>query len=295
MFISIEIIKIPHTENAIETAQMAIDQLHVLNNSLSSEQRIVKATLFSLCSDREAFLFLKNFFDKNIIRNFPILVVSQEPIGYEICLEVWVINDFDQSISFSYVKQEGSEALLLKHSEFELLFTSHYSTDAKVFSETVKEVFESCKIRLKSFNFDFGNVVRQWNYVEGITMENILDKKTLQNYQIFNDIRSKYYEESTFENGYPSATGIGFDYGGCAIEMIALKSYVDSCILPVTNNLQADAHNYSKEVLIGEGLDDQKSITTPKFERGKKIDIDGCNLLFVSGTASILGEKTLFR
>jgi enamine deaminase RidA (YjgF/YER057c/UK114 family) len=52
---------------------------------------------------------------------------------------------------------------------------------------------------------------------------------------------------------------------------------------------QIDAHKYSEVVLEGNSLEK----CTPKFERAKLVTIGSRNYVYVSGTASILGEKTV--
>jgi hypothetical protein len=56
---------------------------------------------------------------------------------------------------------------------------------------------------LNAENLNFSNIVRQWNYIEGIT--HIPDKRqNHQHYQIFSDLRSDYYNKNKFIHGYPS-------------------------------------------------------------------------------------------
>ena len=55
---------------------------------------------------------------------------------------------------------------------------------------------------------NFGDIVRQWNYLERIT--DITHGN--QCYQDFNDVRTLFYASSAWESGYPAATGIGTQY-----------------------------------------------------------------------------------
>jgi len=110
-----------------------------------------------------------------------------------------------------------------------------------------------------------------------------------QNYQDFNDVRARYYDDVQFEHGYPAATGIGQDTGGVIIAFIALSESDMISIKPIVNPGQIDAHAYSELVL--EGSSKQKC--TPKFERAKLVTIGSRNYIYVSGTASIQGELTV--
>jgi len=132
------------------------------------------------------------------------------------------------------------------------------------------------------------NIIRQWNYIENIAV--VAGKEDgSQNYQDFNDVRARYYDRFKFDNGYPAATGIGQDTGGVIISFIALSSSDNIKVKPIANPGQVDAHKYSKVVLQGSSA--QKC--TPKFERAKLVSIGTRNYIYVSGTASILGEKTV--
>lgn len=142
-------------------------------------------------------------------------------------------------------------------------------------------------------NLDFSNIVRQWNYIENIT--HIPDKgQNLQHYQIFNDVRSDYYNKSKFIHGYPSATGIGTDICGLVINFIAISTAKNMKIVPVINPGQIDAHKYSQKVLVGSGVYKKEEKSSPKFERGKMVRTDEGTKIYISGTAAILGENTVF-
>lgn len=110
-----------------------------------------------------------------------------------------------------------------------------------------------------------------------------------QRYQEFNDVRSGVYGTTFEECGYPAATGIGMNRGGVIVEFVAVKSNeVES--KPVDNPGQIAAHVYSEKVLIGEEC---VLKTTPKFERARYFRFQDKKLIFISGTASITGEKTV--
>ena len=158
--------------------------------------------------------------------------------------------------------------------------------------ENSNSAFSLMEKILASENMDFSDVVRQWNYIENIT--HIPDmNRNFQHYQIFNDVRSKYYSKANFKNGYPSATGIGSDEGGVIINFIALAGKSKVQISPLMNPGQIDAHKYSQKVLVGKGVfvEDEKSC--PKFERGKIVSIPNNYKIYISGTASIIGEETV--
>ncbi|HRX12977.1 MAG TPA: hypothetical protein P5210_15045, partial [Draconibacterium sp.] len=110
-----------------------------------------------------------------------------------------------------------------------------------------------------------------------------------QHYQEFNNARSAIYGTLFNEKGYPAATGIGMKCGGIIIEFLAVQSN-NIKSEPINNPSQIAAHTYSKNVLAGEEC---LLKTTPKFERARYLELFGKKLIFISGTASIIGERTV--
>jgi enamine deaminase RidA (YjgF/YER057c/UK114 family) len=145
--------------------------------------------------------------------------------------------------------------------------------------------FKTLQQLLSETGFEILDITRQWNYIEGILSSN----ERHQHYQIFNDARTKFYEDHFREKGYPAATGIGMQKGGILIEYIAIRG--DQVYnVPMDNPQQIPAHQYHPDCLMGVPAGDSK--TTPKFERGRFVDLQGEEVFFISGTAAIMGEKT---
>jgi enamine deaminase RidA (YjgF/YER057c/UK114 family) len=154
-------------------------------------------------------------------------------------------------------------------------------------TEASERAFEMALAILKEEGLTLKNIIRQWNYIEDIAI--LEDENAPQNYQDFNDVRARYYGQVTFDQGYPAATGIGQDTGGIIIGFIAVSDAENISIKPIANPGQIDAHSYSELVLEG----NSKEKCTPKFERAKLVTIGTRNYIYVSGTASILGEETV--
>jgi hypothetical protein len=79
--------------------------------------------------------------------------------------------------------------------------------------------------------------------------------------------------------------------GGIIIEFVAVESN-DAVSLPLDNPEQVAAYGYSQQVLVGKP---EEVESTPKFERARYLEIFGKKQVFISGTASIRGEKTVGR
>ncbi|MHC4859042.1 MAG: chorismate transformation enzyme, FkbO/Hyg5 family, partial [Planctomycetota bacterium] len=155
------------------------------------------------------------------------------------------------------------------------------------------EAFARMEAVLGREGVTFGHVVRQWNYISCMLDVRTVGPKECQCYQAFNDVRTLAYGRSGFPTGYPASTGIGQATGGVVLEFIALEATPDVRVAPLSNPRQVDAHRYSAGVLIGQPLEDRDGKTPPKFERAKSVAAGGEEVVYVSGTAAIVGERSV--
>jgi enamine deaminase RidA (YjgF/YER057c/UK114 family) len=158
-----------------------------------------------------------------------------------------------------------------------------------------KIAFERMKAVLRREGLTFGHVIRQWNYIEDIVGIRRERGTSCQNYQAFNDVRTLYYGASGFPHGYPAATGIGQAAGGVILEFTAVDAPGNVRIAPLSNPRQVDAHRYSEGVLVGAPIADMPGKTSPKFERAKLVAMGSSGIVFVSGTAAVLGQRSAGR
>lgn len=204
-----------------------------------------------------------------------------------LCVEVYEEEDIARRISGVYDSIHyqciEDEAQILV--EIEGISSSDF-TQAVSFQS--KEIFDRLRRLLSGLGFDVSDIVRQWNYIGSITGY----RETIQNYQAYNDARSLFYQNVQWRYGYPAATGIGAHFNGIIVGCIALKNKVGKKdgIYALNNPLQIAAHAYSQGVLVDSGRNALKA--TPKFERAKLVEFAGDWYCFISGTASIRGEKS---
>lgn len=213
--------------------------------------------------------------------------VSQPSLDNGLVLEVHSYQK-DASDILLYKIYESLPYVLLQNEWGRFLFAGGFQAD--VLNSTIekqsKEVFCSIEKLLTLEQFPINSIIRQWNYIEEI----VGFQGAYQNYQALNDARSDFYAKTTWENGYPAATGIGASHGGILIDLDAAVFTSPACFAtPLDNKLQVAAHEYSEQVLISE----QKKKTTPKFERAKSMSFGGRGIVYVSGTAAIRGEESL--
>ncbi len=210
-------------------------------------------------------------------------IIAQPPLNAKIILEVFYYDPLVWKMQF--VEENENTAVLFKNNDTRFLIGSVQETKAANCKTNAENAFSAIDSILQETRFNTSDIIRQWNYIEAI----LGFDTNQQRYQEFNDVRTTFYKDAFSKKGYPAATGIGMKNGGVIIEFIAVKSS-KAITCPVDNPEQISAHHYSNEVLIGAR---DKPKTTPKFERARYFQYENKKMIFISGTASIHGEKTV--
>jgi len=216
-------------------------------------------------------------------------IVAQSPAGNrDVVLEL-ICTKAREKKKIKYKSHAGINYTVVEHQDYKAVHCGGLMGRVEdSISQASERAFKSAIEILAQEGLSIHHIIRQWNYIENIAIvEDVEDAP--QNYQDFNDVRAHYYDQGDFKFGYPAATGIGQDTGGVIVGFIALSESKDINVRPIGNPGQIDAHKYSELVL--EGNSEEKC--TPKFERAKLVSIGSRNYMYVSGTASILGEKTM--
>ena len=277
------------------------EELRSCINQLKSEdfkKRVISTTVFLNALNNQEYNACKALVSGSIESNLDhissINYIGQPPAnGDKLAIELHLLNNQDvelERVSFaghSYMRSQSYGVL-------KGIFVSgiHFS-----YQNGIEEAYESAYASMASIlekeGLSFNNIVRQWNYIEQILQLVNVEGLSRQNYQVFNDVRSKYYGQVEFEHGYPAATGIGCIAGGVTLSFYALPESSDCTILPVDNPFQEPAFHYPDQVLVGESRAELKAKTTPKFVRAKHIETPAGHLTFISGTAAIRKELTV--
>lgn len=170
--------------------------------------------------------------------------------------------------------------------------------------EKMRRLIENIRIPGRpEISFQFEDVVRTWLYEE-----RIVDPEGDKNrYNRLNKARKDFFaagrDGKPFKFGrrftvkgldgkpvepdfvlYPSSTGIGMSGSSFVMEALALSTArKDVSITQLPNPDQTEAFAYSTKA--------EKD--SPLFSRGMAVSVNSDNLIIVSGTASIIGEKTV--
>ncbi|MEN6324116.1 MAG: hypothetical protein ABFD09_11605 [Proteiniphilum sp.] len=216
--------------------------------------------------------------------------VAQDPLdGSQVTVEIHGVCDSEYEAAL-YNELDGIEYIVIETPAYRKLYLGGVTSDKKYlhFREGCDEVFRKIGQILHKENMPVSSIVRQWNYIPQITR---IEGNT-QHYQDFNDARSSFYDNVSWENGYPAATGIGTARGEVTVDLETVLPAEGSHIIieGIDNQLQVSAFDYSCHVLVGEK---DAGKTPPKFERAKSVAFAGKKLLYISGTAAIRGEESL--
>ena len=198
------------------------------------------------------------------------------------------------------VTVEYGQADMLKFCKLSVCEYEEYWFGASEGGTTINDTLQSS---INAFNqlttafnklgLSFNHIVRQWNYVEQIFGFKEIDKKTCQNYQLFNEVRNTYYREHRDRTDFPAATGIGAQQNGVTIECLLMRSDADLKIIPISNPQQLNSYKYGQTVLKGDPAGERNTNQAPQFERAKLVTNGKSSRIFISGTASIIGQETI--
>jgi enamine deaminase RidA (YjgF/YER057c/UK114 family) len=215
--------------------------------------------------------------------------VAQKPLEGGLAVEITSLErDAEQGVKVRY---GGDNYLVIERGTDRELILGGVAADGagRSVEAQSEQIFGKIRRILDAEGFPVNGIIRQWNYIEGITDV----EGGRQRYQDFNDARSRFYAGADWSKGYPAATGIGTCRGGVIVELAAMSGNGDMIDIPLDNSLQVAAHCYSQRVLVGAEGDDPKGKTTPKFERARLTGYPDRATIHISGTAAIRGEGSL--
>ena len=274
-------------KNACETLDEQLQNCLQQLTKINSGKRVYKINFFVDTATKSDYLQIQEKIFKEVENQIHdeilLSVIAQPPLTCKIIAEVSFYDSLQWKTTFS--SDDGNGAVLFENGDCKVLMGNVQSMSAGNCKLNSSSAFSNLKVIFNSFGFPVNSIVRQWNYLEDILG---FDGQE-QRYQEFNNARTNFYGNAFDTNGFPAATGIGMNQGGIIIEFVAVQSKVCKSV-PINNPSQIAAHTYSENVLEGEGC---VLKTTPKFERARYLELYQKKLIFISGTASIVGEKTV--
>lgn len=223
-------------------------------------------------------------------RRFPmpliINVIPQKPAEGKVALETTHIKSTQWNCLFKEIK--GGACQHIVSPKDEIVIGAIQIDKPRDFQLSVEKAFEGMDKLLSQCNMSFNNVVKQWSYIERMYDSEF----KVERYQIFNDLRTKYYEDYFNETGYPASTEVGISSGGIIIEFMAIKNVEGQSKL-LNNPVQKAPYEYSLDVLSERGIFDRSRPTTPKVERARYMTLSEHSMAFISATPAVVGERVM--
>ncbi|MCX5680668.1 MAG: coproporphyrinogen III oxidase family protein [Candidatus Omnitrophica bacterium] len=305
------LVRVPYEHILLSAAPLEGDDLKTQAESLLSN--IDKALAAKYCS-RDSIVrqtvFLKNLSDKKkcqaIMSSYygrapppAISYVIQAPAsGRLLSIEMTAI----PKQSDASLERIDHNIVIVKHDGIRWAYVAGLEPKSGIDDtyEQASDVFGQMERILTDHGFKFENVVRTWIYQGRITGD---DGDERQRYDKLNEARYKFFKtgqaggEIKFGKDflrrrlkdkvfpYPASTGISMNDGSFVMECLAISTNrKDVEIVPIENPRQTPVYLYGGGVLEGKKIN-------PLFSRGMDVLIGNSHIVFVSGTASIIGDE----
>jgi enamine deaminase RidA (YjgF/YER057c/UK114 family) len=259
--------------------------------------RPLKLNIFVNLPDYQSYVNIRKIIGKSVIETFgemcPAFNVSIHPPEkpFKLVVEGLFVSGCPGGITTKFYDQVPY--VVIESDSFKEVWGAGLGDD-KYMDDTRKAAnaaFDAVVEILQRENLSMNHLVRQWNFIG-----NILEmREGFQNYQIFNEVRSEYYKKYRTGSGFPAATGVGMKYGGVFLDFCAVKSDDAVKIKAINNPNQINAYEYGQQVLKGLTPGGSSVKHPPQFERALLMINKTNSTLFVSGTASIIGQETIGR
>lgn len=214
------------------------------------------------------YLYFGETYNKNL--NCLAIQTSLDSLGPNLFSQYWLAEHNVKQEQYKNVHYAKSKYMLFGHIQFPSISESNFQ---ELCEQAYKEIFECLHTTGCS------HLLRTWNFFPEITKKCTGQKQT-NRYDLFCQSRLRAVQASKIEHKiYPAATVIG-NHSGC------LQIYFLACNTPgiaVENPRQTSAYNYPVSVAHAQ----------PLFSRGILKVWGNRTHFYVSGTASIVGYKTL--
>lgn len=262
--------------------------------------RIFKVVIFVDAPNEESLIqFRKKISDQigQLFTNRPPaygVFAGKPELPFKVSLEVGFISE-GENVSITYRRNNWGSYTVIEddyHRELWACGLGALPSTGSVEADA-ERAFDHMVQLLAEEQMSINHVVRQWNYIGEILRIKYINNKPVQNYQVFNEVRNQFYGNHFKASLFPSATGIGTLYRGVSIDFCAVEAKKDTINVAVDNEKQENPYTYGQEVLIGESSTGDHKKQPPQFERARFLSFPGSSTLFLSGTASIIGQKTV--
>jgi enamine deaminase RidA (YjgF/YER057c/UK114 family) len=267
--------------------------------SVSNGLKPIRVNIFVKSLNHDDYLSQHDIVEQSIFGTFgnqcpPFGIVMQEPEDpYLVIIEAGFIDKHAANIIYGTFQNRPYCIVDAKnYKEFWTIGAQSVHPDFNILASS-NSSFSYLHDLYDHLGLTFNNIVRQWNYVGEILSKEVIDGRERQHYQMFNEIRSKFYKQYRTRTDFPAATGIGMLYLGVCIDSFSVSGNENLKIVPISNPNQSESYKYGQTVLVGAPDCSLPQNQPPQFERAKLIMLNNVSRLLISGTASIIGQETV--
>ncbi|MGN1065375.1 MAG: hypothetical protein ACI4QC_08180, partial [Thermoguttaceae bacterium] len=261
-----------------------------------------------VCAPVKLDIFLREIGDKQLVRAImsemwgdylvpATTFIAQKPCDESkaIVIEAIAVNPSDDETSTPVsVYNQGEHATILEYGGVSLGFFGGFIPGEETVGAYARsfDAFAKMRAEVESNGFLFPQVYRTWLYQGHI----VLEEGDTQRYKELNRARSDFFYGTRFierwlpkgvPHGtlYPASTGIGADDVDIAMSCQTFQSDREGAlVVPIENPNQTPAFDYAEFY----------SPKSPKFSRACAVSYNDRCSVYVSGTASIVDQKTVF-
>lgn len=204
--------------------------------------------------------------------DLPLLAVDMAlPSGEAAICEVWRSAHALQSGQQGAIRYRENDLLLFGS----LSLDETSATTQSPLQSTTEAAYQAIFALLEARGFSA--LLRVWNYFPAINQES----HGIERYRQFNIGRQDAFlaHDRSVIGNVPAACALGTASGGLHIAFLATRANVTS----IENPRQLSAYHYPS----------QYGPRSPTFSRAGLVNLGGRDMLFISGTASIVGHQTL--
>lgn len=202
------------------------------------------------------------------------IIVLHAPIlaGADIATEVW-------ALSSNKPLKNGTQGAIKYRFNDELLFGVISLPELGSLQNTTESAYRQIFALMQ--DLDYPHIYRFWNYMADINGISHEVNGGLERYRQFNMGRKEAFLafDSDIENQLPAACALGLVDGPLVISFLLGRK----APISIQNPRQVNAHEYPTEY----------GPRTPSFSRATLLHTNQNKILFISGTASIVGHVTL--
>lgn len=181
--------------------------------------------------------------------------------------EVWAVDD-----SISQGESNGNQW----RKTDDIIFISHWLTEEECQSIESSSYDAYTAILSMASAQGYDEPLRFWNYLPGINC----GEGDEELYKRFCTGRLKAFRHSgLLDSDFPAASALGHHTKGASIYLLAGKKQAQH----FANDNQVNPYHYPREY----------GVSSPSFARATAVDIANAAYVFISGTASIVGHKTV--